>query len=188
MRTLQCVMAVMTAVLATGCVTQPTVEPIIAHVEAPRLCQGAVRTYSDFATIEPGDETVIGYCNEADGVPRKAPAIWVRSPDAGAWQPPPPKLRSLTVEQLFPKGRTELRTKPPGLEKALALLKANPDNRVRLVAHHSATEGAAVAAKRADTVRRWLIDHGIAESAVTSGTYGQRGEFVELQLSVFEKG
>lgn len=181
------------AALVTGCATthdtfSSVTTPIIAYVEAPRLCQGVVRTYSDFASIEPGDESVIGYCNEPDGVPRNAPAIWVRSPDAGAWQPSPPKLRSITVEQPFRKGRTELRDKPAELEKALVLLKANPDNRVRLVAHHSATESAAVATKRVAAVRRWLVDHGIADSAIASGTFGQRGELVELQLSVLEKG
>lgn len=175
------------AVLSAACVTQPTkVEPVVVYVESPRLCQGAVRTYSDFATIESGPETVIGHCNEPDGVPRNAPAVWVKAPDGGAWQPPDRRVRALTVEQGFARGHSDLRQKPAGLEKALALLKASPDNRVLLVGHHSTREDPAMAAKRIAAARRWLLDRGINAGAISTGSSGQRGELVELQLSVLD--
>jgi OOP family OmpA-OmpF porin len=64
----------------------------------------------------------------------------------------------------------------PALESALALLKDNPDARVEVGGHTDnvgdARHNQRLSEQRAETVKRWLVQHGIPSSRLTARGYG----------------
>lgn len=157
----------------------------VVAIDAPRFCHRAVRSYSDFATIREVHETVVGNdCIDREPM-GDVPVLWVASSDLYATpavaKDGPARNKNLTFEYDFKRGRAEVADTSDTLKSLLAMARADAKTSLRIVGHAAPKEPEELAARRAASLRRWLVKHGVAGERIQiapNGTGGSRADIV----------
>lgn len=158
----------------------------IYYVEAPTLCVSRVATYSDFAYVRPGDETVIGNdCQSTRDGFGDGPVAWVV-----AGEPVPPALKSeiIKAEQGFRRGDSRVKNGAAALSSLVQRAQDNPSKTIRIVGYAAKGEATGLADRRAKALKQWLIKQGLDESRMAIGPSGNGATKAEAEIIVNIKG
>jgi peptidoglycan-associated lipoprotein len=159
-------MAVLSVVAADACHKAPAPQPAPVQAAAPGPNTDSIRRAQDEAARRAADEAARRRAaDSAAAAARNAAA-------AG-------NLRTtLTAAVHFDYDQSELRPDDRAiLDAKIPILQANPSVRIR-VAGHTDERGSdeynlALGQRRAATVKRYLIDHGIADARIETISYGE---------------
>lgn len=174
-----------------GCSTHPygDTDPIaLIHIDSARFCDRAVDTYSDFAYIRPGPETIVANANcDRDGM-GNGPVVWYGKQATGRWEPPLVVERRFKFHQPFKPNITSVPDRASGLQELLNVALANPIKGLWITPLQGKGETVKRATTRAKAVERWLVKNGVNSSLITINAVQKGSSGVDAEIVSFLEG